>query len=166
MIYFAYGSNMLQVRLQERVGDCRLLGAARLSGYRLAWHKIGSRDGTAKCDIVRKGNGVVWGALYEIDPSRKRDLDRAEGAGNGYEEMTVSLELAGRCADACTYYATAIDPDLRPFQWYKDIVLAGACQLGLPEDYIRSINRVEAIPDPDTVRSSRHAAILNRAGRA
>ncbi len=39
--------------------------------------------------------------------------------------------------------------DLPPFRWYKDMVIQGATQNRLPESYVRQIEAVEAVEDPD-----------------
>jgi hypothetical protein len=52
----------------------------------------------------------------------------------------------------CTYIADAsfIDDSLQPYSWYKDFVLAGAEEHGLPAEYVESrIVAVHAIGDPD-----------------
>ena len=57
------------------------------------------------------------------------------------------------------YYATDIDPSLRPYHWYKRHVLIGARENNLPAEYIEHIEAIEAIDDPDKQRCSREIAI-------
>ena len=66
---------------------------------------------------------------------------------------------AGRIVTACTYYATHIDPGLRPYHWYKHHVLSGARDHGLPELYLRRIEAVAAVADPQPERHRREMAI-------
>jgi len=49
ILYFAYGSNMLSARLQERAPSATAIAIGKISGHRLCWHKR-SRDGSGKCD--------------------------------------------------------------------------------------------------------------------
>jgi hypothetical protein len=131
-------------------------------GHRLTFTKV-SKDGSGKCDaeFTGKAQDVVWGVLYSFDPAEKGRLDRAEGLGNGYAEKQVSVIVGGEAKMAVTYYATKKDPSLRPYDWYKEYVLFGARENGLPDEYIVSmIESVVAIEDPDKERSARERAIL------
>ena len=145
MKYFAYGSNMSSIRLQERVPSADAIGPARLPGYELKWHKISKKDGSGKCDIVRsdRENTRVWGVLYEIDDEEKPCLDREEGLGYGYDEKLVEVDLDGQAVSAWTYYATRIDETLLPYEWYKDFVVQGAMEHRLPEEYISLLGTTE-----------------------
>jgi hypothetical protein len=161
MLYFAYGSNMSVKRLQNRVPSAQARGVAVLREHRLAFHKCG-RDGSGKCDVDFSGPvaGRVFGVLYHMDPQHKTLLDAVEGLGSGYEQKTVTVRLAGGGgADAFTYYATHVDPLLKPYLWYQEHVLRGAREHRLPEDYVASIAAIEAIEDPDAARHLAELAI-------
>lgn len=155
LLYFAYGSNMSSRRLRQRVPSARVLDTAVLFGHRLAWHKKGT-DGSGKCDIPAAGeDDVVYGVLYAIDPAHKPRLDRAEGLGVSYEQKYVALRRlgGGQPATALTYYAIRIDPAYMPFDWYRDHVLIGAREHGLPGRYIRRIESVPTREDADARRA-------------
>jgi len=99
--------------------------------------------------VVGAGSSVVvWGVLYRIDRAEKPDLDRIEGLGVGYDEHDVVVWTEAGEMAALTYRARpgAVDPALRPREWYKAHVLAGAREHGLPASYIEMIERVEAAP--------------------
>jgi hypothetical protein len=147
--YFAYGSNMSLPRLRQRVPGARAVARATLGGHTLRWHKRG-RDGSGKCDAfaVNDEQAFLNGVLFEIPAVQKAALDTVEGLGSGYEEKAIELQLAGgERADALTYYATDIQPELRPFCWYKYHVLAGARQFSLPQEYQGTIESVVARDD-------------------
>ncbi len=161
MYYFAYGSNLSQRRLQQRVPSAKSIATCKLVGHQLRFHKAG-RDQSAKCDacLSSDANDLVFGVLYEIIPEEKHALDLAEGLGSGYEIKTVSVQdNTGKFWDAFTYYATAIDPDLKPFSWYVNHVLLGAAEAGLPRAYIQTIENVESVEDPDPLRNAREREI-------
>lgn len=162
-LYFAYGSNMSIRRLQARTPSARVVGIGTLSGHRLAFHKAGS-DGSAKCDIMESPADRVIGVLYQIDRDEKLILDRCEGLNRGYAEKIVTLAAeSGDVISASTYYATQLDPGLKPYQWYKRHVLEGAMEAGLPRAYIRQIQAVAAIADPDPRREDTELAIYGDA---
>jgi hypothetical protein len=161
MKYFAYGSNMWTRRLRDRAPSCQFVTTAKLLGYRLCFHKR-STDKSSKCNAFETGSNRdrIWGVVFDIHPSEKRKLDQAEGLGNGYNEETVDLiSRSGDHLTAFTYYAdkTAIAEGLPPYSWYKELVLNGASEHGLPPDYIASsIEAVAATKDPDASRDKRN----------
>ena len=161
MYYFAYGSNIAQARILERISSAELVSRGYLLNHRLSFHKIG-QDGSAKCDAFETGNmkDCVLGALYRIDPVEKEQLDQAEGLGNGYDEKEVTIMSdSGKRMTALTYYATNIDTTLKPFHWYKGHVLIGAREHDFPEEYIEQYLLVDSIDDPDAERAERELGI-------
>jgi len=161
MNYFAYGSNMSLRRLRERIESVHTLGIYTLDHHELRFHKAG-KDGSAKCDAYFTGkfNHAIHGVLYRISDAGKTVLDRIEGVGSGYEEKIVRLcDAGGNIVEAVTYYATHIDEKLLPFHWYKEHVLVGARETGLPEDYIARIEDTVSVEDPDAARQARQLAL-------
>jgi len=165
LTYFAYGSNMLSKRLQakSRCPSASPIGAATLRGYALRWHKRSRKDGSGKCDIVRVEvpEAVVHGVLYEIDVSEKAALDREEGAGKGYAETAVVVLLDGVERRVTTYLATDLDHSLRPYSWYRALVVAGAREHRLPEDYIALLEAVATQEDPNLTRHAMNMRLID-----
>ena len=161
MHYFAYGSNMSLARLRARVPSARRIGTYRLQAHGLKFHKVG-RDGSGKCDAfhTRDPDHSVIGALFDIDPVEKAQLDLVEGLGSGYDEKKVYLVGGGGSEiGAFTYVATRIDISLKPYTWYKHHVLTGARESLLPRDYVRAIEQMESVPDRDKGREAAEYAI-------
>lgn len=86
--------------------------------------------------------------LFRFDPKEREKLDRAEGAGKGYEHATVTvINDKGHRRKVLTYLATQshVDDRLKPYSWYKEHVLAGAEEHGLPAAYVAEfIQPIEA----------------------
>ncbi len=136
--------------LVDRVPSAKAVSIARLEKHRLKFHKR-SKHGSGKCDVelTNNPNDVVYGVVFQILTSEKQALNRKEGLGSGYKEKTVSVVGPnGESFSAVTYCATDIDPSLKPYHWYKEHVVRGAKEHRLPPEYIRSIEAVESIPDP------------------
>lgn len=165
--YLAFGSNLHPLRLGERVPSARLLGRVELSGYRLAFHKRGA-DGSGKGDLVHTGrpDDLAVGALFEMAGSDKPNLDAAEGVG--YRAETLRVRLAGRDYEAFVYRGEApfIDPELRPYRWYRDIVWHGARFNDAPGAYLDAIAAVPAADDPNPERQDRNLGLLERIRQA
>jgi hypothetical protein len=161
-LYFAYGSNMSTRRLGARTPSAQLLGAAKVSGYRLVFDKSG-RDGSAKADCHQTGNPTdqVLGALFRINTADRAALDRAEGAGHGYDAVDIVVFSNGAPHKVLTYIATDKRPGLTPYSWYIEHVLVGARELGLPADYVADIERVAVQADPLPQRHADELAIYS-----
>jgi cation transport regulator ChaC len=155
LLYFAYGSNMLTKRLAGRTDDCRPLGRATLAGHRLSFHKR-SKDGSGKANAFRTGDegDHVIGVVFEIPAAGKPGLDRAEGLNKGYRQKSVRVLLDGIGeveAFAYTAEPSAIDECLKPTAEYREKVLAGAKEHGLPETYVEEfIRSVEVLKQQNT----------------
>jgi len=154
---FSYGSNMLLKRINRRCPSARSIGVGELCGYRLTWSKR-SKDNSGKCDIEKteEKGAIVYGVIYEIAANEKKALDKEEGLGKGYDEMQVEVILGGAPTIVSTYYATAIDANLKPYSWYKALVLAGAREHILPLHYIENLEEIEAIEDENRKRHDQH----------
>ncbi len=166
MHYYAYGSNMSARRLLRRVPSAKFIAVAILREHVLAFHKVGYKDGSGKCDIFKTGDSehYVMGAILDIDEREKPDLDRIEGLHSGYEEKSVTLtSVEGVEFNAITYYATRINPALRPFHWYKEHVLRGAMEIELPVHYIDRIRAIDSVEDTDPYRQTEEMAIYQPA---
>jgi hypothetical protein len=164
--YFAYGSNMHPARIAERVGSVTLVGAASAEGFRLAFHKRG-RDGSGKCDMLHTGRpgDRVHGIVFRIRPAQKAALDNFEGVGRGYVDTGLTVVTAQGSLRAHRYAAQAgnVEASLLPFDWYKALVLAAARLHGFPPAYVRAIEEVESMSDPDPVRARLHRRLLDAA---
>lgn len=165
MYYFAYGSNMLRERLIARVGHTRQLGHAHLANHRLTFNKR-SNDGSGKCTVVASGSieDGVWGVLFELDVRQKQILDRHEG--NGYRDRKIVIRQSHGTVSAFTYVSSQdwTDDSCRPYSWYKQLVLAGALQSGLPRAYIAHIERISCARDHDGKRERAHHTLISDSG--
>ena len=161
-LYFAYGSNMHTRRLQQRTPSACKAGTGFVTGRRLAFHKV-SHDGSGKCDIEATTSATekVYGVLFTIARSEKAALDRVEGLGIGYDEAIFTVHKTdGTEVKALAYIATATDPAMRPYEWYKALVVAGAIEHGLPQEHIERIRAFRAQPDPNEHRRAEHERLL------
>jgi hypothetical protein len=162
-LYLAYGSNLHPLRMLDRVPSTRLVGVTRLDRCSVAFAKRG-RDGSGKSSLLFTDNpdDVAYGAVYEISGAEKHLLDRAEGLGNGYEEAQFRVAANGSTLAAFAYIAAQshLAPGLPPYDWYKDLVIAGASHHKFPETYIASLHAVQSCPDPDHQRWLQHENLL------
>ncbi|ROR34287.1 gamma-glutamylcyclotransferase family protein [Inmirania thermothiophila] len=157
--YFAYGSNLHPPRLRARLGAVPVLAAAELPGHRLRLDKRGG-DGSGKARPAPDPAGRVHGLLYRVAAPGLDRLDAIEGPG--YRRVRVRVRtLAGEWIVAWTYLARQgwCDPALRPFDWYRDLVLAGARAAAAPAAYLAALAALPVRADPDRARAARHRAL-------
>jgi gamma-glutamylcyclotransferase len=157
---FAYGSNMPTLRIKERCPSARVVGVAKLLDYELCWHKP-SRDGSGKCDVVpcHDATAVVFGVLYEIANSERTILDKAE---QGYSATSIDVIFDGSAKTAIVYRADHPDSARQPYSWYKELVVLGAKEHGLPQEYISALEQITSKIDDCGERNQRNAEIITR----
>lgn len=162
--YLAYGSNLHPLRLRERVPSATVLGTVELRGRKICFSKR-SVDGSGKCTVLAgDASQIAHGAVFRIDEADRPALDRAEGLGNGYEEQRATLNFEDRLVQVFFYVATAdhLEASLRPYRWYKELVLAGARYYRFPPEYVAGLEAVPSIDDPDPQRRAANEQRLRR----
>ncbi len=145
--YFAYGSNMSRAQMAGRTGPIREGDAAPrvalLRGYRFGF-TVRSTDNRIYANVEVSPADVVHGVLYRCGESGMQVLDRYE-AGYQRRQVTVTDET-GREYEATVYVGLpqcTVEPG-KPTERYRDIVLQGAREFGLPEAYVARIEELAA----------------------
>ncbi|RUA17871.1 MAG: gamma-glutamylcyclotransferase [Alphaproteobacteria bacterium] len=82
IFYFAYGSNLHQLRMKRRCPNCRFIKKIILHNYKLTFR---SKYGAA--DIEKKMGKKVYGALYLISKIAEKKLDVYEEYPILYKKM-------------------------------------------------------------------------------
>lgn len=163
LYYLAYGSNLHPRRLVERIPSASLIRMLMLRQHKVAFHKRGA-DASGKCNLLCTADtgDIAYAGLYRMDSGHKGELDRIEGAG--YRAASIDITAAGERYHCFTYIAedAYIDDGLRPFDWYKALVVLGAEHLGLPSAYVRKLKEVPAVSDPNQQRRREHETLIAR----
>ena len=166
--YFAYGSNMLRERLTSRCPSANVVGIAKVSEYVLEFSKP-SVDGSGKANLRWTASAGDWsiGLVFQVSETERGKLDQAEGPG--YERrdgFAVELLDSRTRLDTSCYIAKEMDGGRRPYDWYLALVIAGARQHKLPDEYISTLYRFDYVVDFESRRSSREEALraLNQSG--
>lgn len=158
--YFAYGSNLHPLRLQQRIASAQLVGTATISGYELNFAKRGQDDSGKGHIKPVTHRSDVHGAVYQMAAEHKADLDHFEG--QGYETTSFEVDI-NRQTYACYAYigvSSHLDENLQPYHWYKSLIVLGAEFHGFPADYIRHIQHTSSIADPDPHRNRKHEQLI------
>jgi gamma-glutamylcyclotransferase len=155
--YFAFGSNMLTERLRARCPSAHPIGTGYAQGYRVRFSKR-SDDGSGKATLVWAAGHNAFGVLFTIAATDVAALDKAEGKGYRRDDVfEISHFPMGHRLTAATYHArpAAIHEGLRPYDWYLDLIVAGARQHELPQEYVEMLSAFPAQTDPDPRRHGR-----------
>lgn len=142
IIYFAYGSNMLKSRMIDRTPSALVLGIGKLENMKVAYNKE-SVDGSGKANLIDSPGDVVYGVLYKLKLSERGALDIAEG---GYERQDVEVALNDKKVNAFVYISSILTNEPTAYDWYRDIILEGAAEHGLPDDYIEHLSKLPYKP--------------------
>lgn len=133
--YFAYGSNMNLEQMASRCPGARMEGLASVRGWRFIINQRGYV--TAQDDSAAETLGCLW----QLTEEHWAELDRYEGVSAGFYrrvDCQAALLDSGKLVDAIAYRAANEIPGT-PSAAYAKIVIEGARQIGLPPEYLASI---------------------------
>lgn len=129
--HFAYGANMDVAAMARRCPRARMVGRARLMGWRFLLVPSGFAS------VAPDRRGVTHGVLWDIPPGDMTALDRFEQVGQGLytKRMLPTLREPFGAVQALVYVCG--DP-ARGAAWrgYLDDILAAARAHGLPPAYV------------------------------
>ena len=147
MYYFAYGSNMNPNRMKERGVNFLRREHATLSGWKLTFNKVASRNhNEGYANIERDDEGVVEGILYTIQDADIETLNKYEGYPIHYERLVVDIVTEeGERKETITYIANhdKVREGIKPRKDYMNQLLKG-CDL-LPIEYCKMLREQETL---------------------
>jgi gamma-glutamylcyclotransferase len=139
-LLFAYGSNLAASEMDAWCPEARFAGVARLPDHRLSLNRRSIRWGGGAVDIVRAPGEEVWGVLYEVPDGTLDLLDAKEGEGWAYRRVEVEVEHGGHRVAAEAYEVVDKAPEkVSPAPEYAALLVRGARQRGLPEEYVERV---------------------------
>jgi gamma-glutamylcyclotransferase len=145
VLYFAFASNMNQAQMKRWCPASRFLKPAVLEGFRFVYDGFSVSWDGATGNIVQSVTESVWGALYEITERDRLTMDAFEGYPRNYDHKDVDVrDREGKIDRAMTYFRTGRALG-KPHPDYERIVIDGAKECGLPDDYIEKFLRVVRI---------------------
>ena len=161
---------MLTERLRARCPSAQPIGTAVAHNYDIQFKKE-SRDGSGKATLVETEGSAVQGVLFRINKTESGDLDIAEGVRDGGYERKNNFQVTHENNEiTVTTYIAPTDKHksgLPLYDWYFALVIAGARQHKLPNEYVdRLLNNNNCEQDQDNKRPQRMEALdsLEQAG--
>jgi gamma-glutamylcyclotransferase (GGCT)/AIG2-like uncharacterized protein YtfP len=136
MNYFAYGSNLDFNQMKRRCPSARLVGPARLPGYRLAFTYLSTGWNCGMADIVPDPECEVFGVVYDIGKKDLAALDDYEGHPTAYRRCRVDVACdSGPLNGVLCYEVVEKRERVRPSAHYLGIILRAADHYGFPAEY-------------------------------
>lgn len=126
-VYLAYGSNLNLRQMAQRCPTAKVLGGAKLNGYRLLFR--GGR-GSAVATVEKEKGGSVPVLLWDIQPQDEAALDRYEGYPWLYCKETVKVRFKGKWIEAMIYIMNEGRPLGAPGRYYYEVIREGYMDAG------------------------------------
>lgn len=148
MWYFSYGANMETRILVERRGVPPLLSErAKLESYNLVFEQSGIPFiEPVFATIVPSQCDSVFGVLHRIPDEHVDDIDRFEGPAFERVETMVDGSRTGKVA-AWAYWTRTATLGLKPSRRYLALLIEGAREFDLPEEYVACLENYETCAD-------------------
>jgi gamma-glutamylcyclotransferase len=159
LLYFTYGSNLHPLRLTSRIHKAKFIGVCKLAGYKIVFNKIG-KDNSSKCSLLPSSTYEVYGVVYKISENDSLILNKFEG--KGYNRKNIEVSINDNITEVYTYIAhpNYIDKNLKPFTWYKNLVVLGGNFHKFPKSYINRIDSYSSVKDSDSNRQDKYDALI------
>ncbi|XP_030372636.1 gamma-glutamylcyclotransferase-like isoform X2 [Scaptodrosophila lebanonensis] len=157
--YFGFGSNMLAQRIHIQNPTAKRIGAGKLDDYRLDFFTESKNWLGAPATIVPTPGSHVYGAIWEIDMCNLKDLDNQESVPEGvYIPISVPVfSLTCKENIVCRAYHLSEQPqtdlrglgsglipyDRQPSQTYLKVLVKGALETGVPDEYIKWLRSIK-----------------------
>jgi len=137
--YFAYGSNMNLAQMKQRCLSPKVLGIARLPGYKVEFYGYSAIWVGAQETVVRDQQSEVWGVLYELQFYDCESLDtyqdaRVNGMGAYFHYPVEVINIDQGTIDAIIYKKDVLKEAKFPSTEYLDFIVQGAIEQGLPAE--------------------------------
>ena len=122
-----------------RIPSAQSIGIGKLVNKKMVLNKKGA-DGSGKANIVDFDGFDTWGVLYEVNENDLLSLDNFE---NGYSRVSLQAQIYDNpFLDVDVYISSELTGNLFAQEWYKEIIILGAKEHNLPENYITYLSNL------------------------
>lgn len=147
MLYFAYGSNMERVQLKRLCPKAKFVASAVLPDHELTFSGNSPMWGGGIADIRERSEKTVEGVVWEISEAERKVLDEYEGYPDLYLHKEVQVRTrAGKVITAFAYIMANPGREMPPSKRYKHLLISGAEEHGLSEEYIALLESIRPLP--------------------
>lgn len=150
--YFAYGSNLDRRQMRARCPTSVTTSIGCLRGYRLEFMAYSPPNSAVipwnggAANIAPASDSDVWGLVYRLTAADLISLDRHEGYPALYTRFQSEVETPnGILSSVWAYKLVGRRVPMAPDKAYLRVILKGAEEVRLPEEYRQSITRLAAV---------------------
>lgn len=137
MYYFAYGSNMNHNQMKERCPSSIFIKSVFLKDHKFVYDGNSDIRKGAVGNVIESPGEIVWGGLFEINNTDLAALDYYEGYNRGnYDRRLLSVLSDNDNRYSAFVYLRTGKKRGEPGEEYRKIVIQGARNCLLPQDYI------------------------------
>jgi gamma-glutamylcyclotransferase (GGCT)/AIG2-like uncharacterized protein YtfP len=148
-LYFAYGANMDERQMRDRVPSVRLLGAGLLDGFRLEFDVYSTKWEGGAANLELDPDSHVWGVLWEVPDEEMGGLDAYQGHPTFFRREDVSVEGPEGPVIAWTYRVAHQEGSfVKPTDAYLHCLQSAIRVQGLPPEALEMIDRAANPPRP------------------
>ncbi|WP_229247641.1 gamma-glutamylcyclotransferase family protein [Desulfosporosinus shakirovi] len=149
--YFAYGSNLNWAQMKQRCSSPKVLGVARLPGYKVEFYGYSAVWDGAQETVVPELQSEVWGVLYELQVFDWESLDvyedaRLNGTGAYFHYPVKVVDMKQETINAIIYKKDILKEAKLPSTEYLDFIVQGGKEQGLPTEYLTLLQNRETKP--------------------
>ena len=140
--FFAYGERMNADLMAERMPGSKVIGPAKLPGYRLVFNVMSRSWGGGAANAEVDPASSMWGVLWDIGDGDPATLEssRDEGAA----PIDVTVEGPDGPVTAQTMAIWSGERFVRPNERYLGMLRANAEKQGLPPEALTEIEEAAA----------------------
>lgn len=146
--YFAYGSNMDERQMRRNAPAAKVLGHARLDGYRMEFTVYSDRWEGGAANIEPDPDAHVWGIVWDVSDDDLDALDTYEGHPTFYRREQVTVETSDGPVDCTTYRIAHQRGYVRPTDDYIHRMRSAIRVHGLPPEALDILEAAARPPGP------------------
>ena len=134
-LYVAYGSNLNIDQMAIRCPNAKVYGKGRINDHKLAFRLHATI-------LEAKGESVPV-AVWEINETDEKNLDRYEGYPRYYRKEQIKVEMSNNEEIEAMVYIMNGGRKMLPTRGYAETILKGYRDIGLDESYlVKAINEI------------------------
>jgi len=150
VLLFCFDIWMFSSYLEREVGLVERVGHGSINGYALKFRK--TRDaGFAKAEAIITPDAaeIIWGAVYRLNLQQYNMLSRKFKKDFDLEFLEAEVNINEGIIKMQRPFLPEHLPNYgdAPYNWYKELMLAGAESFNLPPDYLEKLRKISTIED-------------------
>lgn len=146
--YLAYGANMDERHMRDRVPHATALGPARLDGFSLEFSVYSTEWEGGAANLEPDPSAHVWGVLWDVPDEELGGLEAFQGHPTYFRREEVVVGVGSRRVTAWTFRVGHQQGFVRPTDRYLAHLYSAIRTRGLPPEAFDIVERAARPPKP------------------